>query len=122
MSAYLTIRDPRPGPFFLTHENIPLSKGMFASEMRKALSICGIEQGAYLGHTFRIGAATAAAQAELSDSLIQILGRWNSGAFFFFMDTTGAVGFSDSYDTATMISARLKRRYQNISVKICIRF
>ena len=81
MSAYLTIRDPRPGPFFLTHENIPLSKGMFASEMKKALSICGIEQGAYLGHTFRIGVTTAAAQAGLPDSLIQTLGQWNSGAF-----------------------------------------
>ena len=52
MYAYLTIRDPRPGPFFLTHENIPLSKGMFASEMRKALSICGIEQGAYFRSHF----------------------------------------------------------------------
>ena len=87
MSAYLTIRDPRPGPFFLTHENIPLSKGTLVSEMRKALSMCGIEQGAYSGHSFRIGAATAAAQAGLSDSLIQTLGRWSSGAFLSYIQT-----------------------------------
>ena len=35
----------------------------------------------YSGHSFRIGAATAAAQAGLEDSTIQLLGRWSSGAF-----------------------------------------
>ena len=64
---------------------------------------------------FRIGAATAAPQAGLSDSLIQTLGQWS--LLVLYTDTTGAVGCSDSYDTATMISARLKGRYQNISVK-----
>ena len=41
----------------------------------------GIQAHQYAGHSFRIGAATMAALAEVPDSTIQMLGRWNSTAF-----------------------------------------
>ena len=34
-----------------------------------------------VGHSFRIGAATAAARRGIEDSVIKILGRWESAAY-----------------------------------------
>ena len=35
----------------------------------------------YSGHSFRIGAVTMAASKGIEDSLIKILGRWESSAY-----------------------------------------
>lgn len=79
--AFMTARGTVPGVFFLTQEQKLLNKSQFVAEMKKALTACGINQAAYSGHSFWIGAATAAAQAGLPDSTIQMLGQWNSAAF-----------------------------------------
>ena len=55
--------------------------------MRSALDVIGLDQTVFSGHSFRSGAATAAAQAGLSDSTIQTLGRWNSTAFLSYIRT-----------------------------------
>ena len=39
------------------------------------------------GHSFRIGAATSAALAEVEDSIVQILGQWQSAAFLRYVRT-----------------------------------
>ncbi len=49
--------------------------------MRQAFRQARIPEGDYSGHSFRIGAATMAAHAGIEDSIIQVLGRWNSHAF-----------------------------------------
>ena len=46
--------------------------------VRLALARAGIPTSGYFSHSFRIGAATSAAEA---DSTIQALGRWTSSAF-----------------------------------------
>ena len=89
--AYLTVRGTtEPGAFFLKADRRPLLKPVFVSELRKALGALGLHQAAYAGHSFRIGAATAAAAAGVEDSTIQLMGRWNSAAFLGYIRTPGS--------------------------------
>ena len=55
--------------------------------MHSALDALGFDQSVFSGHSFRSGAAMAAAQAGLPDSTIQTLGRWNSTAFMSYFPT-----------------------------------
>ena len=79
--AYLAIRPPSPGPLFIHDDGSPLTRSGLVSAVCAALSGAGVDLTRYTGHSFRIGAATAAAQAGLPDSMIQTLGRWRSSAF-----------------------------------------
>ena len=87
MIAYVTSRGDSPGPFFRTAEGLPLTKAYFVSRIRAALTRAGFRETDYSGHSFRIGAATAAAQAGVPDSVIQSLGRWSSPAFLRYIRT-----------------------------------
>ena len=78
---YLAIRPPTPGPLFLLKSGNPLSRSFLVSSLRTALASFDIDVFRYNGHSFRIGAATAAAQANIPDSTIKSLGRWKSSVF-----------------------------------------
>ena len=56
-------------------------------EIRKLLRALELPEDNYAGHSFRIGAATSAALAGIEDSTIQLLGRWQSGAFLRYIRT-----------------------------------
>ena len=79
--AYMAIRPSTPGPLFLLECGIPLSRSVLVNRIRETLSTTDYDVSRFNGHSFRIGAATTAAQAGLSDSSIQLLGRWKSSAF-----------------------------------------
>ena len=81
MLQYLAVRTPSPGPLFVFQSGAPLTRASLVSHLRAALQKAGIPHSAYSGHSFRIGAATSAAQCGLEDSLIQTLGRWKSAAY-----------------------------------------
>ncbi len=81
LAAYLASRDDSPGPFFKLATGCPLSREVFVSMVRRALSAAGFDASLYAGHSFRSGAATTAAACGLEDSLIKTLGRWNSAAY-----------------------------------------
>ena len=83
--AYLSSRGDAPGPFFKDSHGKPLTKSVFIREVRSALTTMGLPANQFAGHSFRIGAATAAAQAGLEDSVIQALGRWSSAAFLLYI-------------------------------------
>ena len=65
----------------------PLTKAFFVASVRQALVRFGVNPRSYAGHSFRIGAAMAAAEAGVEDSVIQSLGRWNSTAFLRYIRT-----------------------------------
>ncbi len=65
----------------LDPEGRTVPKPWFVNRIREVLSAIGILAHQYAGHSFRIGAATTAAMAGISDSTIQTLGRWHSTAF-----------------------------------------
>ena len=84
---YVGRRGPAPGPFFIFENGTPLTKAAFILRVREALVTLGLNCQDYAGHSFRIGAATTAAQAGLEDSVIRSLGRWNSDAFLRYIRT-----------------------------------
>ena len=85
--AYMTARGNQPGPFFQLHNGTPLTKAMFTKRIRLALQELGLPYSVFAGHSFCIGAATAAAKAGVEDSTIRALGRWNSDAFLSYVRT-----------------------------------
>ena len=84
---FVSLRGPAPGPFFHFADGSPLTKAVFVNHVRTALSTMGVTASAYAGHSFRIGAATAVAEAGLEDSVIHLLGWWNSDAFLRYVRT-----------------------------------
>ena len=85
--CYLARRPPGPGPLFLFADGTPLSRALLVHHVHEALGQAGYVTTGFSGHSFRIGAATTAARAGLSDSLIQTLGRWKSSAFLTYIRT-----------------------------------
>ena len=79
--AYMSICPPQPEPIFIKQDGRPLSLPALVAGIHRALVSAGVDVSRVSGHIFRIGAATTAARAELSDFLIQTLGRWGSSAF-----------------------------------------
>ena len=85
--AYMVQRSDRPGPLFLFKNGHALTRARFVTALRSALREAGVDVDSYSGHSFRIGAATTAAQYGLQDSLIQTLGRWRSSAYTLYIRT-----------------------------------
>lgn len=79
--SYLQHRSNNPGPLFCFSTGLPISRSYFDTILHKCLACCQLDSTRYKGHSFRIGAATEAAERGLSDSQIRSMGRWNSNAF-----------------------------------------
>ena len=85
---YLAICSPAPGPLFVFEDGGVLSRQQLVTELSTALREVGLDPSPYKGHSFCVGAATAVTKARLSDSLIQILGRWKFSAFQLYVRTS----------------------------------
>ena len=70
----------RQGYYLLFHlsDRRPVSKISLVSFISHLLRQVGIDPFHYSGHSFRIGGATSASLAGLTDYEIKLLGRWNS--------------------------------------------
>lgn len=58
-----------------------LTRTSLTKELRTILQHCGLPASKFYSHSFRIGAATTAAQAGLPPWLIKVLGRWSSDCY-----------------------------------------
>ena len=81
MSAYLALRGGQAGPLFITQEGKGITRLAFNSALDSLLSKLQLNHKHYSTHSFRIGAATSATQAQIPDSQIKMLGRWRSDAY-----------------------------------------
>lgn len=79
--SYLKVRGNSPGPLFRMADTSPVSRAYFSSTLSTVLKFCSMDPTRYKGHSFRIGAASNAADKGLSDAQIRVLGRWRSNAF-----------------------------------------
>lgn len=68
-------------PLFVDDSNRPFTRFTFQKHLKSILLLSGIPADHFSTHSFRIGAATTAAQKGLSQTQIQALGRWSSTAF-----------------------------------------
>ena len=85
--AYIVVRGDQTGPFFRFRDNTPLTKAKFTTKIRATVQAIGLPYHDFAGHSFRIGAATAAARAGVEDSTIRMMGRWSSSAFLAYVRT-----------------------------------
>lgn len=78
---YFKVRGTMMGPMFVDGNALPISRSNFSKLLGMCLKACNLDSSKYKGHSFRIGAATHAAQQGFSDARIRLLGRWKSDAF-----------------------------------------
>ena len=72
---FLKLRGPKPGPLLQFQDGEPLTRSKFTSMLREILQRAGLDSSVYATHSFRIGAATSAHDAGISDTDIKMLGR-----------------------------------------------
>ena len=75
---YLALSGSKPGSLFMTHNNSPLTRQFFSTSLSAILSAAGLDHQRYNTHSFRIGAATSAKLAGMSELDIKMLGMWRS--------------------------------------------
>ncbi len=79
--SYIAIGPSVYGPLFVFGDGSFLSRDKLVSAVRAALEQAGMDAKSYRGYSFRIGVATTAAQVGLEDSIVKMLGRWESTAY-----------------------------------------
>jgi len=78
---YLALRGNQPGPLFLNKEGRGLTRQVLSASLDAVLTELRLHPSNYNTHSFRIGAATTAAEVGIPDRCIKILGRWQSDAY-----------------------------------------
>ena len=93
MLAYLESRTsfPTTGPLFTFQSGSFFTQGRLTNETRLLLSKEGLNSSEFACHSFRIGAATTAASANLPPWIIKVLGRWSSDCFEQYIKTPPSV-------------------------------
>ncbi|XP_053144071.1 uncharacterized protein LOC128347973 isoform X1 [Hemicordylus capensis] len=80
MRDYMAVRGEGEGQLFRHADATPLTRFQFWALVKEALRRAGLDPRVYGTHSFRIGAASSAAAAGLTEKRIRALGRWRSSA------------------------------------------
>ena len=75
IAPFLAARGNTPGPLLILHNGKMLTREMFGSALDRILTQLHLDKEHFNTHSFRIGAATSARQAGMSDIHIKMLGR-----------------------------------------------
>jgi len=75
-------------PLFTTRTGAPLTRSFVIDKLKILLLHLGYNPTLYSGHSFRIGAATTAADAHIPDHMIRTMGRWNSDCYCRYIQTS----------------------------------
>jgi hypothetical protein len=81
LKTYFLRRPVTSGPLFIHASGKPLTKQILTIKTRQLLTQAGLNAVDYAGHSYRIGAATTAAEAKLPSWLIKTLARWSSDCY-----------------------------------------
>ena len=81
LKRYLSKAYHKSGPLFPFKNGTYLTRTKVTETIKRALVKHGKSPEQYSSHSFRIGAASTAAAAGISDSLIKSLGRWRSDCY-----------------------------------------
>jgi len=79
--SYLAKRSSWSGPLFITKEGKGWTSAIFRAALKSLLGELKVNKQCYNTHSFLIGAAMCASLSNLSDTHIQLLGRWCNNAF-----------------------------------------
>ena len=85
LRQYSSLQGSALGPLFCFADGAPVKTTHFTQQLRQALIFCGLDCSRYKCHSFRIGAASWAAEKDLSDAQICHPGRWKSDAIKFYI-------------------------------------
>ena len=80
-------RQSRGPPIYPGTDGKRLTHDLFSNSLANILASLRIYSGEYNTHSFRIRAATSASEAEIPDSTIMMLGRWQSNAYQRYIQT-----------------------------------
>ena len=75
------MRGSNSGPLFCLADGSAVKTEVFTRQLKGALAFCDLDCSSYKSHSFRIGAASLAAENGMSDAQIRGLGRWKSDAY-----------------------------------------
>ena len=104
MQQYFLLAKPRSGPLFYFRSGQFLTRSSVTHLLRDSALSAGIPHESLKGHSFRIGAASAAAAAGLPDWLIKVLGRWSSDCYQIYIRTPDSVLLSAAPKMASVSS------------------
>ena len=84
LNEYLKVRiDPRDQSkaLFLLRDGFPLTRTVFADNLRYVLQQIGLDDSNFNGHSLRKGAAQTCFKLRMENRLIKTLGRWSSSSY-----------------------------------------
>ena len=84
---YLATRGSHAGPLFIHADGRGFTRPLFKAALDDLLTNLHLDNKQYNTHSFRIGAATSAKQANIPDTYINMLGRWRSDSYQSYIKT-----------------------------------